>query len=197
MSRNPIDLFVEACHRCPEAIFRKGAAPWTITVDDKLTLFPAGTQLLTLLLVAEPSKAEAAIQFSMENALYWRPRWPERHRSHAIPAGACADCACGTGGGMRKSREFWRGHGQAAAHQGRKLESGQTNFTDRPQRRVQRASNFKCFSPRTGLKTMQRQRLRRPSQDRKASMFRCSRMWKSMSSSNSASDGFHCARLAN
>ncbi len=70
MSRNPIDLFVEALPAALGPILSKKAlSPWTITVDEKLKLFPAGTQLLTLLLVAEPSKAEAAIQFSMEGAL--------------------------------------------------------------------------------------------------------------------------------
>ncbi len=38
-------------------------------MDDKPKPVPAGTQLLTVLLVAEPSKAEAAIQISMESAL--------------------------------------------------------------------------------------------------------------------------------
>lgn len=70
MSRNPIDLFVESLPAALGPILSKKApSPWTITVDEKLKLFPAGTQLLTLLLVAEPSKAEAAIQFSMEGAL--------------------------------------------------------------------------------------------------------------------------------
>jgi len=70
MSRNPIDLFVDALPAALGPILSKKApSPWTITVDEKLKLFPAGTQLLTLLLVAEPSKAEAAIQFSMEGTL--------------------------------------------------------------------------------------------------------------------------------
>jgi hypothetical protein len=70
MSRNPIDLFVEALPAALGPILSKKApSPWTITVDEKLKLFPAGTQLLTLLLVAEPSKAEGAIQFSMEGTL--------------------------------------------------------------------------------------------------------------------------------
>jgi flagellar motor switch protein FliN len=70
MSRNPIDLFVEALPAALGPILSKKApSPWTITVDEKLKLFPAGTQLLTLLLVAEASKAEAAIQFSMEGTL--------------------------------------------------------------------------------------------------------------------------------
>lgn len=70
MSRNPIDLFVETLPAALGPILSKKApSPWTITVDEKLKLFPAGTQLLTLLLVAEPSKAEAAIQFSMEGTL--------------------------------------------------------------------------------------------------------------------------------
>lgn len=70
MSRSPIDLFVEALPAAVGAILsKKASSPWTITVDEKPKLFPAGTQLLTLLLVAEPSKAEAAIQFSMEGTL--------------------------------------------------------------------------------------------------------------------------------
>ncbi len=70
MSRTPIDLFVEAL---PEAagqiLSKKASSPWTVTLDEKPKPFPAGTQLLTLLLVAEPSKAEAAIQISLEGTL--------------------------------------------------------------------------------------------------------------------------------
>ncbi len=70
MSRSPIEVFVEALPAAVGPVLsKKASSPWTATVDEKLKLFPAGTQLLTLLLVAEPSKAEAAIQFSMEGTL--------------------------------------------------------------------------------------------------------------------------------
>jgi flagellar motor switch protein FliN/FliY len=70
MSRNPIDVFVEALPAALGPILsKKASSPWTITVDEKLNLFPAGTELLSLLLVAEPSKAEAAIQLSMDGTL--------------------------------------------------------------------------------------------------------------------------------
>ena len=38
-------------------------------LDEEPKPFPAGTQLLTMLLVAEPSKSEAAIQISLDNTL--------------------------------------------------------------------------------------------------------------------------------
>ena len=70
MSRTPIDVFVEALPAAiAQIVSKKAAAPWAVTVDEKPKPFPPGTQLLTLLLVAEPSKAEAAIQLSMEGTL--------------------------------------------------------------------------------------------------------------------------------
>ena len=45
------------------------SASWTVKLDDPQSSFPAGTQLMTLLLVAEPSKAEAAIQINLESTL--------------------------------------------------------------------------------------------------------------------------------
>jgi flagellar motor switch protein FliN len=70
MSRSPIDLFVEAfAGAAGQALSKKGSSPWSVAVDDKPKPFPAGTQLLTMLLVAEPSKAEAAIQLSLESTL--------------------------------------------------------------------------------------------------------------------------------
>jgi flagellar motor switch protein FliN/FliY len=47
----------------------KTTTTWTVTVDEKPRPFPAGTQLLTLLLVAEPSHAEAAIHISLQSAM--------------------------------------------------------------------------------------------------------------------------------
>lgn len=68
--KTPIDLFVEALSTAAaEALSRKTSAAWTVNADDKPTPVPAGTQLLTILMVAEPSKAEAAIQISAESAL--------------------------------------------------------------------------------------------------------------------------------
>ena len=73
MSRNPIDLFVEALPAAAAQVFSaKTSSTWNVTLDEKPKPFPAGTQLLTMLLVAEPSKTEAAIQISLESTLYWR-----------------------------------------------------------------------------------------------------------------------------
>ncbi len=70
MSRNPIDLFVEALRTAAtQAFSAKTSAAWNVTLDEKPRSFPAGTQLLTMLLVAEPSKTEAAIQISLESTL--------------------------------------------------------------------------------------------------------------------------------
>jgi len=70
MSRNPIDLFVEALPTAAARAFSaKTSAAWNVTLDEKPRSLPAGTQLLTMLLVAEPSKTEAAIQISLESTL--------------------------------------------------------------------------------------------------------------------------------
>ena len=107
---------------------KKAPSPWTITVDEKLKPFPAGAQLLTLLLVAEPSKAEAAIQISMEGTLSpgWRAgrsghRPTQFQPEHAQTVRAVLAEACGNAAGSAG-----RNAGQVATHQGRKLDSGQT-----------------------------------------------------------------------
>ncbi len=70
MSRNPIDLFMEALPAATaQAFSAKTSAAWNVVLDEKPKTFPAGAQLLTLLLVAEPSKTEAAIQISLESTL--------------------------------------------------------------------------------------------------------------------------------
>jgi flagellar motor switch protein FliN len=70
MIPTPIDRFVEAlCMAAGPAFSGKAPSIWTVKVDEKPRPFPAGTQLLTLLLVAEPSNAEAAIQISLQSAL--------------------------------------------------------------------------------------------------------------------------------
>ena len=69
MSRNPIELFVEAFPAAAaQALSGKTSAAWAITVDEKPKPFPPATELLTMILVAEPSQAEAAIQITVENA---------------------------------------------------------------------------------------------------------------------------------
>jgi len=66
----PIDLFIEALSTAAaEALSKKTSAAWTVTADGKPKPVTPGTQLLTILVVAEPSKAEAAIQISAESAL--------------------------------------------------------------------------------------------------------------------------------
>jgi flagellar motor switch protein FliN/FliY len=68
--KTPIDLFVEALSSAAaQALSQKTSAAWTVTADDKPTPLPAGAKLLTILMVAEPSQAEAAIQISPESAL--------------------------------------------------------------------------------------------------------------------------------
>lgn len=70
MSRNPIDLFVAALPTAAtQAFSAKTSAAWSVALDEKPKPFPAGAQLLTMLLAAEPSKAEAAIQLSLESTL--------------------------------------------------------------------------------------------------------------------------------
>jgi len=70
MSPTPIDQFVEALRiAAGPALSSNAAATWKVTVDEKPRPFLAGTKLLTLLLVAQPSNAEAAIQISLQSAL--------------------------------------------------------------------------------------------------------------------------------
>jgi flagellar motor switch protein FliN len=70
MSRNPIDLFIEALPTAAtQAFSAKTSAAWSVALGEKPKPFPAGAQLLTMLLAAEPSKAEAAIQISLESTL--------------------------------------------------------------------------------------------------------------------------------
>jgi len=69
MSDTAVDLFVQALPTAMgQALSGKGSARWTVTLDEKSKPFPAATQVLTMLMVAEPSQAEAAIQISAENA---------------------------------------------------------------------------------------------------------------------------------
>jgi len=66
----PIELFIEALPAAAsQALAEKSPGAWTINVEDKPKPFPAGTQLLTMSLVAEPTKAEAAIQISLDSLL--------------------------------------------------------------------------------------------------------------------------------
>jgi flagellar motor switch protein FliN/FliY len=69
MSDNAMDLFVQALPTAMgQALSEKGSTSWTVTLDEKSKPFPAATQVLTMLMVAEPSQAEAAVQISAENA---------------------------------------------------------------------------------------------------------------------------------
>jgi flagellar motor switch protein FliN len=70
MSGNPIDLFMQALPTAAaEAFSAKTSATWNVALDEKPKPVPAGSQLLTMLLVAEPSKTQAAIQISLESTL--------------------------------------------------------------------------------------------------------------------------------
>ncbi len=69
MSDTAMGLFVQALPTAMgQALSGKGSASWTVSLDEKSKPFPAATQVLTMLLVAEPSQAEGAIQISVENA---------------------------------------------------------------------------------------------------------------------------------
>jgi flagellar motor switch protein FliN len=69
MSPTPIDIFAEALpSAAAQALTEKTSGTWTFAGDEKFKPFPATTQLLTILVIAESSKAEAAIQISAENA---------------------------------------------------------------------------------------------------------------------------------
>ena len=72
MSGTPeVELFVKAL---PGAISRvlaeKSPAAWSIRLDEPAKPLSADTPLLNLVLVASPSKAEAAIQMAVENAIF-------------------------------------------------------------------------------------------------------------------------------
>src|SRR5690348_13488288 len=70
MSATAIDLFVQALPAAAgQALSEKSPSPWTVSVDEKPRPLPSGVQVLNILLIAEPSKAEAAIQISVESAL--------------------------------------------------------------------------------------------------------------------------------
>ena len=70
MSATAIDLFVQALPAAVgQALSEKSPSPWTVSVDEKPRPLPSGAQVLNILLIAEPSKAEAAIQISVESAL--------------------------------------------------------------------------------------------------------------------------------
>lgn len=69
-TRTPIETFIEALPAAAsQALAEKSPGAWTISVEDKPKPFPAGTQLLTMSLTAEPSKAEAAVQISLDTLL--------------------------------------------------------------------------------------------------------------------------------
>jgi len=69
-TRTVVEQFLEGLAAATSKILsEKPPAKWSVKVDDPKTPFSPGTQLLTLLLVAEPSKAEAAIQINLESTL--------------------------------------------------------------------------------------------------------------------------------
>jgi len=69
-TRTAVEQFVEALATATSKILsERPPAKWTVKIDDAKTTFPAGSQLMTLVLIAEPSKAEAAIQINLESAL--------------------------------------------------------------------------------------------------------------------------------
>jgi flagellar motor switch protein FliN len=69
-TRSPIELFIEALPAAASLAFaEKSSGAWTVNVEDKPKPFPAGTQLLTMSLIAEPSKAEAALQIGLDSLL--------------------------------------------------------------------------------------------------------------------------------
>jgi flagellar motor switch protein FliN len=69
MSRNnSIDPFIEALPAAlSQALAEKSSKSWSIHLDEPPKSFPEDTPLFNLILVAGPSKAEAAIQVPVEN----------------------------------------------------------------------------------------------------------------------------------
>ena len=69
-TRTAIEQFVEGlAAAATKVLSEKPPAKWTVKLDDPKTPFAAGTQMMTLVVVAEPSKAEAAIQINLESML--------------------------------------------------------------------------------------------------------------------------------
>ena len=155
MSRNPIELFVEAFPAAAaQALSGKTSAAWAITVDEKPKPFPPATELLTMILVAEPSQAEAAIQISLENA-----------HSLAALLGAAAPVSGEIQHGYeqavravlrrseRKSRGGSRGRqSPPASRKGPRLDSSQTVLAYGNRCGVGQASSCNYCSPPTGHK---------------------------------------------
>jgi len=69
-TRTAVEQFVDGLATATAKVLsERPPAKWTVKLDDPKTPFAAGAQLMTLLLVAEPSKAEAAIQINLESML--------------------------------------------------------------------------------------------------------------------------------
>jgi len=69
-TRSVVEQFVDGLvSATAKVLSERPPAKWTVKLDDPKTPFSAGSQLMTLLLVAEPSKAEAAIQINLESML--------------------------------------------------------------------------------------------------------------------------------
>lgn len=67
---NPVEQFIEALPAAvSRALAEKSSAAWSFTLDEPPVSFPSGSQLLNLVLVAESSKAEAAIQLTHSSAI--------------------------------------------------------------------------------------------------------------------------------
>jgi flagellar motor switch protein FliN len=64
-----IEKFIAALPAAVTQSLAEKAGAWTINTEDKPKPFPAGTQLLTISLIAEPTKAEAAIQIGLDSLL--------------------------------------------------------------------------------------------------------------------------------
>jgi len=64
-----IEQFIAALPAATTQVLAEKSSTWTINVEDKPKPFPAGTQLLTMSLIAEPSKAEAAVQIGLDSLL--------------------------------------------------------------------------------------------------------------------------------
>jgi flagellar motor switch protein FliN len=69
-TRTAVEQFVDGLVvATTKVLSERPPAKWSVKLDDPKTPFAAGSQLMTLLLVAEPSKAEAAIQINLESML--------------------------------------------------------------------------------------------------------------------------------
>ena len=199
MSRNPIELFVEALPAAAAQAFRKDSVAVGHYRDEKPKPFPAATQLLTMLLVAEPSQGGGG-----------NSNHPGKRTFTGGPLGAAAPV----------SGEIQHGHEQAvravlgeasekaaavldgrqsppASRQGPRLDSSQTSFAYGNRCGVEQYPVSTTVPRRlaTGCRRHRHGSGNSFTRGERASTFPCWRMWKSMSLFSLANVGCLCAKL--